>query len=197
MRSFSLSFADHQSRSDNIFQVFIGNIVQSATEEDMRRIFGKFGAITRFRMHSNPKKGWLPYFAFVTYENIEAVRRCLAKRNSLYYPESGPEQLKLNVNGDESIDVPAEEIDASLQPDVGIGPNRSDNNPSTLSNRRRDLKQFQKSFVLTAAPKETVGDKGGGAKASKIDSQRIKSHALESEQLHRGHTKMRGIAGKA
>lgn len=196
---FSSSSTEHQSRSDNILQVFIGNIVQSASEEDIRRMFSKFGQITRFRIHSNPEKSWLPLYAFVTYENIDAVRRCLAKRNSLYYPENGPNRLKLNVNGDESIVLSDEETPEknTTNADKTTGSNQQ-------TKRRRDLKKFHNNFVISGTAKKeepVAANKKVEMKTTKtqIETQAIKSRQLHCERIpvHGGRNEMRRIAAKA
>lgn len=70
------------SFKDDVLQVFIGNIPHSASEADIRAMFSRFGGIIRFRVHSNPTKTWLRRYAFLSYENIECVRKCLKKRVS-------------------------------------------------------------------------------------------------------------------
>lgn len=67
---------------DDIHQVFVGNIPHTATDDAIRNIFERFGRIMRFRIHSNPEKHWIPRYAFVTYETLDAVRACLRKRVS-------------------------------------------------------------------------------------------------------------------
>lgn len=179
-----------EPRSDNILQVFIGNIIQTASEDDVRRMFGRFGNITRFRMHSNQDKSWLPHYAFVTYENIDAVRRCLAKRNALYFPEHGPNRLKLNVNGDESIVLPDEEK-----------PRATESGSQQQSKRRRDLKQFHKDFVISTAAKEDVATVNRKSESKPVKNQiaapPVRSHQLECERIHGGRNQMRRISGKA
>lgn len=184
----SLSPTDY--RSDNVLQVFIGNIVQSATDDDLRRLFSPFGAIARLRIHSNIEKSWLPHYAFVTYENIDAVRRCLKKRNSFWFPESGPNRLKLNVNGDESIVM-------------------SDNEEKTDTNQpepkqRRDLKKFSKDFVLTnstATSKATKNESTAAADRNNNNNKKNKgkpeSRQLACERVHGGRDMPRRIPSKA
>lgn len=62
----------------------MGNIPREASEDDIRMIFQRFGQIVRFRMHSHPVKSWIPRYAFVTYETIDAVQECLKKRVSKF-----------------------------------------------------------------------------------------------------------------
>lgn len=160
-------------------------------------MFSKFGQITRFRIHSNPEKSWLPLYAFVTYENIDAVRRCLAQRNSLYYPENAPNRLKLNVNGDESIVLADEESPEknATNADKPTGSNRS-------TKRRRDLKKFHNNFVISGTAKKeepVAANKNIEMKTTKIpiESQAMKSRQLHCERIHGGRNEMRRIAGKA
>lgn len=68
------------SPKGDILQVFIGNIPHEATEDDIRKMFSRFGHLTRVRLHSNSKKGWLPLYAFISYENVHSVRQCLMKK---------------------------------------------------------------------------------------------------------------------
>lgn len=70
---------------DDKHQVFVGNIPLEATEDDIRMIFQRFGQIVRFRMHSHPVKSWIPRYAFVTFDTIEAVQECLKKRVSFLF----------------------------------------------------------------------------------------------------------------
>lgn len=174
--------------------MFIGNIVHSANEEDLRRMFGRFGAIKRFRVHSNKDKDWLPHYAFVTYENIDAVRRCLANRNSLYYPENSPDGHKLNVNGDESIVLPADEDKPKMNANA-------DKITSSNAKRRRDLKQFQQNFVISTATRSDVDavDKTVDPKTTKMsnDAQTIKARKIDSERMCAGRNMLRPICGSA
>lgn len=133
----------------------------------------------------------------MTYENIDAVRRCLAKRNSLYYPENAPNRLKLNINGDESIVLPDEE---TTEKNVINADKTSGNNQQTK--RRRDLKKFHNNFVISGTAKKEepiVAVKKNETKPTKtqIESQPIKSRQLHCDRIHGGRHEMRRIAGKA
>lgn len=70
------------SPQNDALQVFVGNIPQEVTEHDIRRMFSRFGHLTRIRLHANSKKEWLPLYAFITYDNIESVRQCLMRKVS-------------------------------------------------------------------------------------------------------------------
>lgn len=76
---FLLTVSSSSTSGDNL-QVFIGNISHQATEKELRTIFEKYGKIARFRIHTNAMKEWLPYYAFVTYETMDSVRKCLAEK---------------------------------------------------------------------------------------------------------------------
>lgn len=154
-------YSSNRSTSKNdLLQVFIGNIPQEVTEEDIRRIFSRFGHLDRVRLHANPRKDWLPFYAFITYENVQSVRQCLAKKvrnnkmsraqwwsllnwalfiayfsfqNTFYWPENSRNGHKLNVNGDPSLD----------------NCDDSGNQKSNDTNHRtRELRQFSRNFVL-------------------------------------------------
>ncbi|XP_031628719.1 uncharacterized protein LOC116344362 isoform X2 [Contarinia nasturtii] len=128
------SFTSRSSPKNDQCQVFIGNIPHTATEEGIRKMFSRFGRITRLRLHSNNRKDWLPYYAFITYETIQSAKYCLMKKSTFYWPENNPDGQKLNVNGDPSIDVWEESGSRRL----------SDPPP----HRGRELRQFSKNFVL-------------------------------------------------
>ena len=68
------------SPKSDLLQVFIGNIPHTASEQDIRRMILRFGQIVRMRFHSNTRKEWLPRYAFITYDYIQSVRQCLAKK---------------------------------------------------------------------------------------------------------------------
>ncbi|XP_055303388.1 ras GTPase-activating protein-binding protein 2-like [Sitodiplosis mosellana] len=128
--------AGHGSRSspkNDQLQVFIGNIPHTASEDDIRRMFSRFGRLSRVRLHSNSRKEWLPRYAFISFDNIQSVKDCLMKKATFYWPENAQDGQKLNVNGDPTVDI----WDDS-------GNQRS----SEPRNRSRDLKQFSRNFVL-------------------------------------------------
>lgn len=81
---FALSkFADGNSRispNSDLLQVFIGNIPHTASEDDIRKMFTRFGHLVRIRFHSNIRKEWLPRYAFISYDNLQSVRQCLSKK---------------------------------------------------------------------------------------------------------------------
>lgn len=78
----SIFFTATGASSNDNLQVFIGNICHDASEKDLRAIFEEFGPISRFRIHTNPARSWVPYYAFATYESMDGVRKCLANKVS-------------------------------------------------------------------------------------------------------------------
>lgn len=73
-------YSNRTSPKNDLLQVFIGNIPQEVNEDDIRRIFSRFGHLTRVRLHANPRKDWLPLYAFISYDNVQSVRQCLMKK---------------------------------------------------------------------------------------------------------------------
>ncbi|KAJ8916976.1 hypothetical protein NQ315_008376 [Exocentrus adspersus] len=81
-RSQSMSFND-------VNQLFLGNLPHTATEEELREIFGEFGAIVDLRVLSKPanKMGGLPgvrappHYGFITYETQMEVQACLQAKD--------------------------------------------------------------------------------------------------------------------
>lgn len=75
--------ASHSNRSSpkcDLLQVFIGNIPHTANEDGIRKMFSRFGRLTRLQLHSNTRKEWLPRYAFISYENVQSVQLCLMKK---------------------------------------------------------------------------------------------------------------------
>lgn len=71
-------------------QLFLGNLPHSATEDDLRDIFSKFGSIVDLRIHSKPTgKGMpgtrVPNYGFITYEDQQSVQNCLNARVSFFH----------------------------------------------------------------------------------------------------------------
>ncbi|XP_050677795.1 ras GTPase-activating protein-binding protein 2 isoform X2 [Leptidea sinapis] len=78
-------------------QLFLGNLPHSATEEELRVLFARFGPVADLRVHS--KGAAHPNYGFITYETAQAAAECLSKQ-PLYYPADGgegTERVKLNV----------------------------------------------------------------------------------------------------
>lgn len=73
------------SPKNDVLQVFIGNIPHEANEEDIHQMFSRFGRISRVRLHSNPRKEWLPRYAFISYDNVQSVRQCLMNKVILIF----------------------------------------------------------------------------------------------------------------
>ncbi|CAH2040081.1 unnamed protein product, partial [Iphiclides podalirius] len=74
-------------------QLFLGNLPHSATEEELRALFARFGAVAELRVHG---KGGHPNYGFITYESPQAALECL-RAPPLYFPPDGAEPVKLNV----------------------------------------------------------------------------------------------------
>ncbi|XP_060801992.1 ras GTPase-activating protein-binding protein 2 [Amyelois transitella] len=79
-------------------QLFLGNLPHSATEEELRAVFSRFGAVAELRVHSKAAAGAPrhPNYGFITYESAAAARDCL-NAAPLYFPADNPEGVKLNV----------------------------------------------------------------------------------------------------
>lgn len=66
-------------------QLFLGNLPHSATEDDLRELFSRFGPIADLRIHSKSTiKGSLgvrvPNYGFITFEDLQSVDKCLSAR---------------------------------------------------------------------------------------------------------------------
>lgn len=83
-------------------QLFFGNVPHIATEEELKALFSRFGTVIELRIHSKSGNKLPPgvryplNYGFVTYEDPESVQNCLSNC-PLYFPESGPDMQKLNV----------------------------------------------------------------------------------------------------
>lgn len=82
-------------------QLFLGNVPHHATEEELKALFSKFGAVVDLRIHSKPASKLSgvrmpPNYGFITYEDPESVQNCLANC-PLYFPDNSPDGQKLNV----------------------------------------------------------------------------------------------------
>lgn len=73
--------------SDN-HQLFLGNVPHNATEDELRVMFSRFGAIADLRIHSKAVQK-LPgvrapqNYGFITYEDSKSVQECLANLVSI------------------------------------------------------------------------------------------------------------------
>ncbi|XP_013166523.1 PREDICTED: ras GTPase-activating protein-binding protein 2, partial [Papilio xuthus] len=80
-------------------QLFLGNLPHSATEEELRALFARFGPVAELRVHSKaaaPGAPRHPNYGFITYETAQAAHDCL-NAAPLYFPADSPEGVKLNV----------------------------------------------------------------------------------------------------
>ncbi|CAG2059845.1 unnamed protein product [Timema podura] len=75
-----------QQYSDNQ-QLFLGNLPHAATEDDLKQLFSKFGAVIDLRIHSKTNnKGMngnrVPNYGFITFEEPSTVQAVLSSRVS-------------------------------------------------------------------------------------------------------------------
>ncbi|RWS28835.1 hypothetical protein B4U80_03718 [Leptotrombidium deliense] len=62
-------------------QVFVGNLQQDITEEQLKQFFGKFGTILDVRINrANQKSGRTPNYGFVTFDDPSVVKEILSKK---------------------------------------------------------------------------------------------------------------------
>lgn len=61
------------------FEVFVGGLNKNATEDDLRKIFGKVGEITKARLMKNPQTKRNKGFALLRFKTVEQVKRALAE----------------------------------------------------------------------------------------------------------------------
>ncbi|RWS14299.1 ras GTPase-activating protein-binding-like protein [Dinothrombium tinctorium] len=62
-------------------QVFVGNLQQDITEEQLKTFFGKFGTIIDVRINrQNQKSGRTPNYGFVTFDDPSIVKDILSKK---------------------------------------------------------------------------------------------------------------------
>ncbi|KAJ0177553.1 hypothetical protein K1T71_006426 [Dendrolimus kikuchii] len=80
-------------------QLFLGNLPLSATEEELRALFARFGPVAELRVHSKaaaPGAPRHPNYGFITYESSQAALDCL-NAAPLYFPPDSADGVKLNV----------------------------------------------------------------------------------------------------
>merc|ERR1712083_432854 len=75
------------------FEVFIKNFAYETTEEELRKDFGECGEIVRMKMPMIEGKSM--GFAWITYENKEAVEKAVAYDGDIY----GNRRLKVERAG--------------------------------------------------------------------------------------------------
>nr|CAD7443834.1 unnamed protein product [Timema bartmani] len=81
-----------QQYSDNQ-QLFLGNLPHAATEDDLKQLFSKFGAVIDLRIHSKTNnKGMngnrVPNYGFITFEEPSTVQAVLSSRVSQELPHN-------------------------------------------------------------------------------------------------------------
>ncbi|CAH0752273.1 unnamed protein product [Diatraea saccharalis] len=80
-------------------QLFLGNLPHSATEEELRALFARFGPVAELRVHSKPAAPGAPRhpnYGFITYESSMSAHECLHAA-PLYFPADSADGVKLNV----------------------------------------------------------------------------------------------------
>uniref|UniRef100_A0A2A4JBQ0 NTF2 domain-containing protein n=1 Tax=Heliothis virescens TaxID=7102 RepID=A0A2A4JBQ0_HELVI len=80
-------------------QLFLGNLPHCATEEELRLLFARFGAVAELRVHSKPAAPGAPRhpnYGFITYETSQAAHDCL-NAAPLYFPADSADGVKLNA----------------------------------------------------------------------------------------------------
>ncbi|XP_063367241.1 ras GTPase-activating protein-binding protein 2 [Cydia amplana] len=74
-------------------QLFLGNVPPSATEEELRALFSRFGPVAELRVLGRAPH---PHYGFLTYESAKHAQDCLGAQ-PLYFPADSPDGVKLNV----------------------------------------------------------------------------------------------------
>lgn len=117
----ALSAADGARRYSDAQQLFLGNLPHSATEDELRALFARYGPVAELRVHSKPAAPGAPRhpnYGFITYETAQAAHDCLnaavsvprcarvgatarsnapLARQPLFFPVEGADSVKLNV----------------------------------------------------------------------------------------------------
>ncbi|XP_028170492.1 ras GTPase-activating protein-binding protein 2-like, partial [Ostrinia furnacalis] len=91
--------AEGSRRYSDSQQLFLGNLPHSATEDELRALFARFGPVAELRVHSKPAAPGAPRhpnYGFITYESEQAAHDCL-NAAPLYFPADSAEGVKLNV----------------------------------------------------------------------------------------------------
>ncbi|XP_063540060.1 ras GTPase-activating protein-binding protein 1 [Cydia strobilella] len=74
-------------------QLFLGNVPPTATEEELRALFSRFGPVAELRVLGRAPH---PHYGFLTYESAKHAQDCLGAQ-PLYFPADSPDGVKLNV----------------------------------------------------------------------------------------------------
>ncbi|KAG6448179.1 hypothetical protein O3G_MSEX005384 [Manduca sexta] len=94
-----LCAAESSRRYSDAQQLFLGNLPHGASEEELRALFGRFGAVAELRVHRPPATVGAhkhPNYGFITYESSQAAHDCL-NAAPLYFPPDSADGVKLNV----------------------------------------------------------------------------------------------------
>lgn len=69
-------------------QVFVGNLLQDITEDQLRNFFSKYGNIIDVRINrTNQKQGRTPNYGFVTFDDPSIVKKILSMKVSPHFPK--------------------------------------------------------------------------------------------------------------
>ncbi|KOB76722.1 Ras GTPase-activating protein-binding protein 2, partial [Operophtera brumata] len=85
--------APRAPRYSDAQQLFLGNLPHSATEEELRALFARFGPVAELRVHSKsaaPGAPRHPNYGFITYESSAHAHECLAAAVSALPSLSAP-----------------------------------------------------------------------------------------------------------
>lgn len=108
-------------------QVFVGNLNQDLSEEELRTYFSQYGKVMDMRINTNSKQQSgrrLPNYGFVVFEEKQAVENLLSasKANSITYKNDKGVEYRLNV-----------EEKRARQGRISSGFNKQSNNRNTRS----------------------------------------------------------------
>ena len=68
--------------------IYLGNLPQNTTEENIKKLFTKFGDIVSFRFAvSIPELEIKPDFVFIQLSNLKAMQKAVKKLNDFYYQD--------------------------------------------------------------------------------------------------------------
>lgn len=66
--------------------IYLGNLPQNTTKEDIKKLFTKFGDIVSFRFATSiPELKIQPDFAFIQLSSLKAMQKAVKKLDDLYY----------------------------------------------------------------------------------------------------------------
>ncbi|CAH0558985.1 unnamed protein product [Brassicogethes aeneus] len=100
--------------SNDVNQLFLGNLPHSATEDDLREIFAEFGTVVDLKVHSKPNNKMSippggrapPNYGFITYDSQQGVQNCLSHK-PIFFPKNDKTGTLLNVEEKKLKDRPS------------------------------------------------------------------------------------------